>query len=1759
MKKVAALFIGAILSLGLFAGTPSDYREDGIPASNAPATPTKGSLWIGDGTNWMKIDAGANGKILTADSSLTLGLKWADPTPAVDATANYTWTGTHTFDLAQIWKAVATPANPAAGYFKTYIKSNGKIYVLNSAGVETELGAGAGTVTSIDTGNGLSGGSITTSGTIDLRLDANGTLSKTLGVGSNELGVATGGITNTQVAAGAGIGWTKISKTGSTLADLDTRSASDLSSGTLPDARFPATLPAVSGANLTALNASNVSSGILGLDHGGTGQITKLAAFDALSPLTTQGDLIYFDGINNVRLGKGTSGQVLTMNATVPVWADVAATGAPTNATYITSTSNGTLSNEFALGSLATGILKNTTTTGIPTIAVSGTDYELPLTFTGGVTRTGNSISVDTTQNITRLSNLTTNGFVKSGSGNGTLSVDTNTYLTTAVTSVATGNGLSGGTITGTGTVDLRLDANGTLSKTLGAGSNELGIASGGILNAHINTSAAIDWSKISKTGSSLADLTTRSASDLSSGTLPDARFPATLPAVSGANLTNLNGTSIASGTVGVARGGSGANLSATGGASQVVKQVSVGAAFTVGQLAASDLSNGTTGSGSVVLATSPTLVTPTLGAALATSLNGLTVTSSTGTLTIANSKTLTASNTLTFTGADASSVAFGGGGTVAYTLNNLSVFASTTSAQLAGVLSDETGTGAFVLANTPTLVTPEIGNATAAGITGSDSSLGIVGKTGASTSGGDVVVSGGTGGSSAAGGVVYIDGGGPGAGGFGEGNIVIGGTRGSFVDIGKAGGSIRFPGLTTGPLKLNLTTVETGAINLASAEVTGVLPNANGGAPTTSAQLASGLSDETGSGAAVFATSPTLVTPTLGAATATTVNKVTITAPATSATLTIANGKTLTASNTLTFTGTDSSSVAFGGGGTVAFTSNNLSAFASTTSAQLAGVLSDETGTGAFVLGTSPTITTPTIAKLANLTSNGFLKTSGGDGTLSVDTGTYVKANDSAVTWLGSHSFQKELNFLEISTPTTSPSPGYSQLYIKDDHRIWGYLNGTDSRVAQSTDKLSDFAATTSAELASILSDETGSGSAVFGTSPTVSSATLSSTVTHSGSIQNTGVISPAQITSTQNDYAPTGYATAYIMRLTSDTSRTISGIVAASGRTYQLFNIGSFNITLRHEDTGSTAANRFTLIGSNNFILRPGSGCQIFYDNTSSRWRLATPSLEAISPANTSGDLITHNGNAHARVGIGSTNQILSVVGGFPTWTDGVNPNVEVNLTHNTATTVTSYTVPTMTSAGGTLVYTVTCSDGTEVQSNSGTFKWMAYNKADTFSTDGSQTQSTKLSSGSLTVTFTFVTDGATDNVAIKCTASSSLTPTTLKIVYNNADGSVGTITIPSASVGYSNLTSANMTTLARRNRIINGDMLISQRSAGSGATPADQTYMVDRWMIEKNYEGTLTWSKDSTVPAASDFTTAGRPYQAFQNSLKLSSTQDSDKDAGEYVAAMQKIEGYNIADLIGDAYNAGFTISFWVKCSATGTYGVGIRDGTASRSYIGQYTISGTGWEYKTITVTAAPTGGTGWNKTSSVGLLVDFTFHVGTTYGSPGSTGAWTSTNSISTSTNTSFCAGSGTSTVYLTGVQLEPGTSATPFEFNNFQQCLSMCQRYYEKSNGPATYPGDGADTVRIWHGTCDSSNSVVVMIPLLVPKRNTSPTITLYRSTLTATANRLVFYNGSTWSDVSSQSGTLPTDRTLSIALTFTATFGLNYAIAGGWVVDNEL
>jgi len=266
-----------------------------------------------------------------------------------------------------------------------------------------------------------------------------------------------------------------------------------------------------------------------------------------------------------------------------------------------------------------------------------------------------------------------------------------------------------------------------------------------------------------------------------------------------------------------------------------------------------------------------------------------------------------------------------------------------------------------------------------------------------------------------------------------------------------------------------NLTSIPNGALVNSSITINGTAISLGGSvanlalttnkltqfAATSSSELAEVISDETGTDKLVFNTSPTLVTPVLGVATATSINKVAITAPATGSTLTIADGKTLTASNSLTFTGTDGSSVAFGTGGTVAYTGNKLSVFAATTSAELAGVISDETGSGKLVFDTSPTLVTPTLG-IASATSINKVTI-----TQPATSATLTIANGGTLATSGAYSITFTAT---AATSVTLPTSG----------------------TLATTGKLSQFAATTSAELAGVISDETGSGKLVFDTSPT-------------------------------------------------------------------------------------------------------------------------------------------------------------------------------------------------------------------------------------------------------------------------------------------------------------------------------------------------------------------------------------------------------------------------------------------------------------------------------------------------------------------------------------------------------------------------------------------------------------------------------------------------------------------------------------------------
>ena len=250
--------------------------------------------------------------------------------------------------------------------------------------------------------------------------------------------------------------------------------------------------------------------------------------------------------------------------------------------------------------------------------------------------------------------------------------------------------------------------------------------------------------------------------------------------------------------------------------------------------------------------------------------------------------------------------------------------------------------------------------------------------------------------------------------------------------------------------------------------------------------------------------------------------------------------------------------------------------------------------------------------------------------------------------------------------------------------------------------------------------------------------------------------------------------------------------------------------------------------------------------------------------------------------------------------------------------------------------------------------------------------------------------------------------------------------------------------------RNRIINGDMRIDQRNAGASTTPTGAgsgIYTLDRWCYQAAQTGKVTVQQNAG---------AVTPPVGFKNYAGITSASSYSVLTGDYFHLYQAIEGFNVADLDWGTANAKtITISFWVRSSLTGTFGGSLRNEAVTRSYPFTYTISSANtWEQKSITI-AGDTSGT-WLTNNGVGIYVGFGLGSGATFS--GTAGAWSAGNFVQP-TSTVSVVGTNGATFYITGVQLEQNTSATPFERRLYGQELANCQRYFEKSYSQGTAVG----------------------------------------------------------------------------------------------------
>lgn len=232
--------------------------------------------------------------------------------------------------------------------------------------------------------------------------------------------------------------------------------------------------------------------------------------------------------------------------------------------------------------------------------------------------------------------------------------------------------------------------------------------------------------------------------------------------------------------------------------------------------------------------------------------------------------------------------------------------------------------------------------------------------------------------------------------------------------------------------------------------------------------------------------------------------------------------------------------------------------------------------------------------------------------------------------------------------------------------------------------------------------------------------------------------------------------------------------------------------------------------------------------------------------------------------------------------------------------------------------------------------------------------------------------------------------------------------------------------------RNRIINGAMVIDQRNAGASVTSANNAYSVDRWLIRCSPAAKFTAQQSTTAPAG------------FKNSLCITSTSSYSVAAGEYQWISQVIEGVNIADLgWGTADAQPITVSFRVRSSLTGTFGAAIHNSSTNYSYPFTYAINAANtWETKTVTI-SGPTSGT-WATDNGAGLYLNFGLGIGSNF--TGAAGSWAAAD-YRGATGATSVVGTNGATFYITGVQLERGSVATPFDYVEFGESLRRCQRY----------------------------------------------------------------------------------------------------------------
>jgi hypothetical protein len=499
------------------------------------------------------------------------------------------------------------------------------------------------------------------------------------------------------------------------------------------------------------------------------------------------------------------------------------------------------------------------------------------------------------------------------------------------------------------------------------------------------------------------------------------------------------------------------------------------------------------------------------------------------------------------------------------------------------------------------------------------------------------------------------------------------------------------------------------------------------------------------------------------------------------------------------------------------------------------------------------------------------------------------------------------------------------------------------------------------------------------------------------------------------------TSYTTGDILYASSST--TLARITAGTAGSI-LTSAGAGTTPYWAASTGST----LSIAGTNNGDIQYKSGSSlgassIFnFDSSTSTFKITGYPIEAVSSSSANvkllGGSVSWNGSLNGTMlAINTANSFIGDL--FNAQIGGTS---RFKVTYTGAVSIgNSYTLP--------------VTDGTANQvlktNGSGTVSW-----SDTVISSAQYNIGYYASAGSaLTGSSTFTNNTSTNVVSIGHTTASTGFSTGALVVSGGVG--IGQSLYVSGNL-YQNTNAISAYDTGFRNRIINGDGNIDQRNDGSSTTPTSTANFIDRWKMNIFGSGRLTIGRNYGGVT---------PPDGFISYIGMKTTTTSTPAANDYNFLTQMIEGSNLIDLqFGTANAKSLTISFWAYSSLTGTFGGSVRNSSATRSYPFTYTISSSNtWEKKTIVIPGDTTGT--WSTSHLGGLEIIFVISNGTTW--QAAPFAWVAANATGPNSSLVNLIGTLNATLYLTGIQAEIGTVATPHERRNYGHEFALCQRYYQ--------------------------------------------------------------------------------------------------------------